>query len=423
MVYIELNHALVPRKKEEIRETKALDGREPGEDERKWVHSYMVKKYEIKEGTTENVLLEFEKERLDKTDKSMAEWNTYQKEKYTFSPVIEKPTETDENMEVDARTCEPVIGPSEKVFYDEDFGFFSAIIACYNNHWVLRTSPDDWWSVIAKTVAQAIDDNGNKDKVREFFIDHDEKKEIKIIVPHLATMDYSWLFDQFSQAIRQNIKTPGYVDLMQANFSTTTPNQLICSQAMIMSSMQKYFHYLSETRCGIPGVEMKGNKADWEILVDKTKELEKSVAPVLEDINLVDWFGKTKNIVSKLLDTFNGNPDKNWWSHILSWNETYGSGARSWWSGWMIDLLLAEKAEQPTHFKPGTVTVPVKFSEYGGPEDTGLLVAGTVGYQVEDAPPGLPAPVVEAKHSWAVLLPKLSPMTPYLTGGEGRRVV
>ena len=63
-----------------------------------------------------------------------------------------------------------------------------------------------------------------------------------------------------------------------------------------------------------------------------------------------------------------------WWSHILSWNRTYGSGAgasyhyliiffeilvpfvvmylsgvlsllflgaRSWWSGWMIDFLLA----------------------------------------------------------------------------------
>ena len=36
-----------------------------------------------------------------------------------------------------------------------------------------------------------------------------------------------------------------------------------------------------------------------------------------------------------------GNPDVEWWSHVLSWNETYGSGARSWWSGWMIDFLMA----------------------------------------------------------------------------------
>ena len=71
------------------------------------------------------------------------------------------------------------------------------------------------------------------------------------------------------------------------------------------------------------------------------------------------------------------NPDVEWWSHILSWNSTYGSGAggfiiclsfllifvhfvvmylfgvlsllflgaRSWWSGWMIDFLLAGKWE------------------------------------------------------------------------------
>ena len=52
------------------------------------------------------------------------------------------------------------------------------------------------------------------------------------------------------------------------------------------------------------------------------------------------------------------NPDVEWWSHVLSWNRTYGSGswicfpflffhwfvstgARSWWSGWMIDFLMA----------------------------------------------------------------------------------
>ena len=27
-------------------------------------------------------------------------------------------------------------------------GFFSAVAAAYNNHWLLRTRPGDWWTVV-----------------------------------------------------------------------------------------------------------------------------------------------------------------------------------------------------------------------------------------------------------------------------------
>ena len=123
-----------------------------------------------------------------------------------------------------------------------------------------------------------------------------------------------------------NIKTPGYVDVMQADFTTTTPQQLISSQVMLMSSLQKNFSYSFGTLCGIPGVDMKGTKEDWEKLVEKTEALEKILSTVMEDVELGDWFRSTKQILSKLLDTFHGNPDKEWWGHILSWNQTYGSG-------------------------------------------------------------------------------------------------
>ena len=48
------------------------------------------------------------------------------------------------------------MGSKEEVYYDEDFGLFSAIVACYNNHWALRTSVDDWWNVVVRTVAQEV---------------------------------------------------------------------------------------------------------------------------------------------------------------------------------------------------------------------------------------------------------------------------
>ena len=113
------------------------------------------------------------------------------------------------------KDLEAVVGTKVEVYFDNDFGLFSAVLACYNNHWVLKTSPDDWWNVIVRNVAQAVDDNGDKKNVRKFFVEHQGKKTIDIEVPSLAHLDYSWLFDQFAQGIRSNIKTPGYVDVMQ----------------------------------------------------------------------------------------------------------------------------------------------------------------------------------------------------------------
>eukprot|EP00092_Neocalanus_flemingeri_P085556 GFUD01107661.1.p1 GENE.GFUD01107661.1~~GFUD01107661.1.p1 ORF type:complete len:425 (-),score=138.15 GFUD01107661.1:503-1777(-) len=424
-MYIELDHALVPRKVGDINERSELPGRVQGGPGRVQggpgrAQKYKLKKYEVKKGNIQNVFLAFEINKIERKVEAAEQM----KGKY-FNKGAPKTKECrEENHKIDVKACEPVIGPSEDVLYDEDLGFFSAILACYNNHWVLRTSPNDWWNVIVRNVAQAVDDNGDKERVRQLFVDHEGKKKIEVILPHLATVDYSWLFDQFSRGIKNNVKVPGYVDLMQADFSTTTPHQLISSQVMLMSSLQKYFSYGFGTLCGIPGVEMKGTREDWVKLIEKTRELGELLKPVMEDIDLGDWFKTTETILQKLLDTFNGSPDKEWWSHILSWNQTYGSGARSWWNGWMIDFLRAGRAENPRDFQSGTVSVPVHIFEDGGPEDDGLLVAGTVGYTVQEQEvAGGRAPVVEARQSWVLLLPKGSPITPYLTGGEGKRVV
>ena len=274
----------------------------------------------------------------------------------------------------------------ENLYFDHDFGFFSAVLACYNNHWVLKTSPDDWWNVIARNVAQHIDENGEKTKVRNFFVSHEGKVQIKIVLPEglqQIKYDHDWIFNQFSEAIRDRIKTPGYVDKMNADFSTTFSDQKVASQIMLMSSLQKYFEYICVSRCGIPGVEMEGTKEDWNKLIDKTESLQRMLEPIMDEIGLEKWFGTTKTMLGKLLETFEGNPDVEWWSHILSWNEKNGSGSREWWSGWMIDFLMSDKAEKPKDFQSGVVSVPLVLRTHYGLEDTGTLVAGTLGFTVE----------------------------------------
>ena len=99
----------------------------------------------------------------------------------------------------------------------------------------------------------------------------------------------------------------------------------------------------------------------------------------------------------------------------MSWETGYGSGPQCQFSGWIIDFLIASPAQTPKSFMSGVVSVPLKLEDkvnHPPVEDTGTLVAGTVGFTVEDGP----TPIVEAKQGWVLLLPKGSPVAARMNG-------
>jgi len=145
-------------------------------------------------------------------------------------------------------TKTPVLGSMDMVTDTKhDAGLLSSIYEAYGNHYNLRTGPEDWWYTIIQTVALAIDKNSKSENVRKFFVEHEGKKELRVKVGppplKLDSLDYSWLFDQFSNGIEENIKVPQYVQQMIPDFSTTTPIHKIVSQINLMSSVQEYFEY------------------------------------------------------------------------------------------------------------------------------------------------------------------------------------
>ena len=75
-------------------------------------------------------------------------------------------------------------------------------------------------------------------------------------------------------------------------------------------------------------LNIKGSLEDWIKLKDKTENLQKMLDPIMSEIGLKKWFGTTLNMLAKLIETFKGGPDKEWWGHILSWNILHGSGGR-----------------------------------------------------------------------------------------------
>ena len=73
--------------------------------------------------------------------------------------------------------------------------------------------------------------------------------------------------------------------------------------------------------------------------------------------------------------------------------------------------FLRPDTNRPTDFPSGVVSVPMVVKG-GAYEDTGILVAGTAGYTIEESTYNRPS--VKAEHGWGLLLPKDSPMTPII---------
>ena len=228
-MYVELEHSLVPGNIQDINEHIVLPGLQ---EEWKKPPKYQIVKKDIMDILADK------------------EYGSRKNQEQTGAKMMKRGEEVSKEKDFEA-----VVGTMEEVYFDHDFGLFSAILACYNNHWVLKTSPDDWWNVIVRNVAQAVDDNGEKENVRKFFVEHQGKKTIDIEVPdRLDNVDYSWLFDQFAQGIRKNIKTPGYVDVMQVK-SHTIQYTLVNTSDYRSLVVYDSFNMIISSRCSKPHLQ------------------------------------------------------------------------------------------------------------------------------------------------------------------------
>ena len=109
------------------------------------------------------------------------------------------------------------------------------------------------------------------------------------------------------------------MQVFEANFSTTTPNDRLVSQLILMSSVQKYFNFNTYIACGIPEVELLGTEKDWRDLISKLRDIRKVLAPISRPLgNISAYFDEiVLPVYENLLDTFLGNPNKTWWNDIV----------------------------------------------------------------------------------------------------------
>ena len=171
-----------------------------------------------------------------------------------------------------------------------DFGFFNAIYESYNNHWALKTIPDDWWYTIIRVIAVAIHEKSKHKSVKKFFVSHDGKKCLNVNVDKMLRVNHECIYRDMTNLIQSSINVTGYVDTIVSDFSTSTSTHRIVSEITVMASTQHFFEYCLRTECGIPYVELVGEVEDWIKLRTKFTNLRKLLQPIDEVIMPIGWW-------------------------------------------------------------------------------------------------------------------------------------
>ena len=309
-----------------------------------------------------------------------------------------------------AKNMKFVLGTEEIVNVDNwnsDTGLFSTIQAAYNNHWVLKTRPEDWWTSICQTIASCIDEHAKNSSVRKFFVSHERKKRLTVrIGTSIQGIDNENFFQQMISQIAENINKPEYTKIMEADFSQASSVDRIVNSITLMYSFKEYFTYFGELCCGIPGVIMQGTERDWMSLIDKLEQVENLLKPIDSVLEMAEWFASCKKTLKNLLDTYLRNPDKDWWSKIMT-IRSFGSGGQTQLGGWFVRDFMGLRHNADMKELPSGVSVLPLTLVAGEVKEQASLVAGVTGYtvmadQVTDGNTTFPA--VQSAIGWGLLM-------------------
>jgi len=299
------------------------------------------------------------------------------------------------------------LGSEQRVQFGDDKGFFTTVLAAYNNHWVLRTRAEDWWSTISQSLARRIDKHAQNPAVRQFFVSHEGKKQLTVFIgPSVRGINNERFFQDMTSQITENINKPEYTSLMASDFSLSSSVDRIVSSIMLMFSFKEYFEYRAFSLCGIPAVTMLGSEEDWISLIQKLEKVEELLLPLENVLQLEQWFSSSKAVLKNLLETYRGNPDKSWWSRIMDIHREYGSGGGTTLSGWFVRDFLGLYTGDLKELPSGVNVVPLTLTD-GYTEEEAALVAGLTGYTIteEELTMGnLTFPAVEAMPGWGLLM-------------------
>ncbi|GAA5526332.1 DUF4419 domain-containing protein [Herpetosiphon gulosus] len=218
-----------------------------------------------------------------------------------------------------------------------DNSLIQTIHLAFSQHYPLVLTPDCIWLTIAQGFANHV--NRHTEHLRQYFVAHEAKKQLKIRVDDLSSQS-AWTHAIELWAALLNQELPAQLaQTLQCDFSTTTSISRTASQIGLMESFEHYFDYGAVCVCGIPNITLLGTPADWRSIAERVKRL--------ATFDLGWWTERLAPICEGLILTSEGQPPHSFWQQIYKPYDQYGGEVVT---GWVADLFpyIKDAKEQPT---------------------------------------------------------------------------
>lgn len=296
------------------------------------------------------------------------------------------------------KTTTPIIeaSSSENQQYGYNtHGLLNAVYDAYNHHIPLELSYDDIKLMILQGFALHI--NENAEHFRKSLVNHEGKKKIEIrrdgFVKGGKNNNWNELFGQFAEKIKNDIKDPTLVDMIQRPSVTSSEIAVASFNIALMETVQKYYEYVMTTKCGIPSITIKGNNDDFVSLMELVNYIEK--------YELKWWTDKLKPIITEFINVTNGNFNMEFWGDIFKVKNQSGGPYYNGWITHLFPYLVSNNQNKKNsftsctfQFTSGLSSVPVEWKYYDKSFKMNY-VAGFFGYIVDNG-------VIKPEISWVI---------------------
>lgn len=226
--------------------------------------------------------------------------------KHIAEAIVKNGTIANEQLRIVATSFENEDG---LLYYGKD-AFYKCIIDAYAKHQPITLSPDMIWLLICQGFSRYV--NAHAEEMRPLLVNHSGKIDLTVETSDdlfSGKADWEKLMNNFSSQIEKNTKTD-IAKTITADFSTTTLAERIASQTTLMESVKSYFDYtIIYIKCGIPNITIEGTPADWQRVIEKTKNL--------QSYKIGTWLNDLEPILNEFVKAAEGKPRQEFWQNIV----------------------------------------------------------------------------------------------------------
>jgi hypothetical protein len=275
-----------------------------------------------------------------------------------------------------------------------DFGyhaFLNGMHCAYAEHRPFIISPDMIWLLISQGFAHHV--KNNSEELRNLIVKLEGKLSLLVRDDRidLDKNDSAWeeAFPQFTKQLKGHIGNE-LVELLTADFTTTSITEKIASEITIMKAMEDYFEFcIMFAVCGIPEITIEGMPDDWNKIIKKSNGLRK--------YKLDWWIDNLQPILNEFLNASKKQINTDFWRNMFKFHTPDEYGAPDLIDGWITNFFPYDKQGNKTKIpiekgEDGTITIQdeivtvnfehIKVEENGTKQITQLeLWTGFVGLE------------------------------------------